>query len=142
MATLNKTILKKYISALKKEKRKVVTCDMLSSTIGIYPEVIAEFLSQFDPMIRMDFEYNIKDLLPELESTLEELENTQPKVNKTLRVSKKVVESYDSVIQFVYAKMTIGGIVDQSIELSDKDLKILKKIIIKEEQERKKAKRK
>ena len=142
MASLNKTTLKKYISALKKEKRKVVTCDMLSSIIGIYPEVIAEFLSDFDPMIRMDFDYNIKDLLPLLEEALYELENKTPKGNKTIRVTKKTIDEFDSIVQFVYAKMTTGGIVDQSIELSDKDLKILKKLIVLEEQERKKARKK
>lgn len=142
MAVINKTTLKKYISALKKEKRKVVTCELLSSSIGIYPEVIADFFAEFDPMVRMDFEYNIKDLLPNLEEHLEKLETTTPKVVKAPRVTKKTLESYDSIINFIYAKMTTGGMVNQGVELSDQDLKVLKKLIIKEEQERRKLRKK
>ena len=93
-------------------------------------------------MVRMDFEYNIKDLLPNLEEYLEKLETTTPKVVKAPRVTKKTLESYDSIINFIYAKMTTGGMVNQGVELSDQDLKVLKKLIIKEEQERRKLRKK
>ncbi len=136
MAQVNKTKLKKFISALKKEKRKVVTCEILSLSIGIYPEVIAEFFSEFDPLVRMDYDYNLKDLLPELENSLEKLNKVKTKNVKSARVTKKDVESYESIVSFVYAKMTTGGIINQSVELSDYDLKVLKKLIVKEEKER------
>lgn len=89
MAQVNKTKLKKFISALKKEKRKVVTCEILSLSIGIYPEVIAEFFSEFDPLVRMDYDYNLNDLLPELEKSLEKLNKVKTKNVKSIRVTKK-----------------------------------------------------
>lgn len=137
MAKINKTKLKKYISILKKEKRKVITCEILSLSIGVYPEVIADFFSEFDPMVKMDFNYNLKDLLPDLEKCLIKIEKVKIK-NKSVRVTKKDVDLYDSIVGFIYAKMTTGGIVNQGVELSDYDLKVLKKLIIKEEKERRK----
>ncbi len=141
MAQVNKTKLKKYISVLKKEKRKVVTCEILSLSIGVYPEVIADFFSEFDPMVKMDFNYNLKDLFPNLEECLIKFEKVKTK-SKSVRVTKKDVDLYDSIVSFIYAKMTTGGIVNQGVELSDYDLKVLKKLIVKEEKERRKLSKK
>lgn len=142
MKKMNKTLLKKYITAIKKEKRKVMTCDDLSSYIGIYPEIIAEHLSYFDPMVRMDMSFNIKSLLPMLENELEELEKEKAKTPKPIRVSKKEMDVYPSLATFIYEKMTVLGIVDRNAVLSDKDLKLLKKLIVREEKERKAKKSK
>lgn len=142
MKKFNKTMLKKYISAMKKEKKKVMTCEDLSNYIGIYPEVIADYLSYFDPMIPMDMNYNVKDLLPQLEKELVVLEEETPKINKPIRITKKEISHYESISSFIYEKMTTGGLVDKNATLSDKDLKLLKKLIILEEKERKKAKKK
>ena len=140
MKTINKTTLKKYLQILKKSRFKVVTCEILSQEVGIYPDVIAETFAFFDPMIRMDEQYNLLDLVPEVEEYLQE-SIKKPK-NKAEKISKKEWEQYDSIATFVYAKMTTGGIVNRNIELSDKDLKIMKKLIVREEQERKKSRKK
>lgn len=137
MSAWNKTTLKKYIAALKKEKKKIVTCEMLSYTIGVYPEVIAEALSKYDPLIPMDYEYNLMSILPVLEKDLSEMESQSSKKEKKIRITKKEIEMYD-LASFVYAKMTTGGLVNRDMVLSDKDLKMMKRLIIKEEQERKK----
>lgn len=142
MKKLSKTLLKKYISAIKKEKKKVMTCEDLSNYIGVYPEVIAEYLSYFDPMVPMDMFYNIKDLLPDLEKELAILEEETPKVVKPVRITKKEIDKYGSIATFVYEKMTTGGLVDRNVTLSDKDLRLLKKLITLEEKERKKGKKK
>ena len=142
MKKLSKTLLKKYISAIKKEKKKVMTCEDLSNYIGVYPEVIAEYLSYFDPMVPMDMFYNIKDLLSDLEKELAILEEEAPKVVKPVRITKKEIDKYGSIATFVYEKMTTGGLVDRNVTLSDKDLRLLKKLITLEEKERKKGKKK
>lgn len=139
MKKLTKTTLKKYISAIKRDKRKTVTCEMMSEIIGIYPEVIAEHLAMFDPMLPMDYSYNVKKLLPEMEKYLLDLE-TNGKTLKSSRISKKEIAEYESLSMFIFKKMTTGGIVDRHAYLSDHDLKVLKKLIINEEKERKKAK--
>ncbi len=141
MKKITKTMLKKYASAIKRDKRKVVTCEMLSTIIGVYPEVIAEHLAMFDPMIRMDYSYNLKDLLSEMEKHLAVLENESNKLPKPERVSKKEIDRYGSLAMFIFEKMTTGGIVDRNASLSDHDLKLLKKLIVREEAERKKAKK-
>jgi hypothetical protein len=45
---------------------------------------------------------------------------------------------YVNFSDFIYQKMTMGGIVDKSMQLSEKDLKIAKKLIINELKSRKK----
>lgn len=140
MKKLTKTSLKKYISLIKKEKKKIVTCDDLSSIIGVYPEVIAEQLSYFEPMLLMDYSYNLKDLLAIMEQYLCELEKSYKSTKPIQRVRKNELAQYDSLAMFVFEKMTTGGIVDRYAKLSDHDLKLLKKLVIKEEKERKKTK--
>ena len=93
-------------------------------------------------MIPMDMNYNVKDLLPQLEKELVVLEEETPKINKPIRITKKEISHYESISSFIYEKMTTGGLVDKNATLSDKDLKLLKKLIILEEKERKKAKKK
>ena len=54
---MTKNQAKKYFSAIKNSKRKNVTCESLSREIGIYPEMIADALSCFEPMLLMDSTY-------------------------------------------------------------------------------------
>ena len=54
-------------------------------------------------------------------------------------VKKGDVNAFNSVSDFIYRKMTYNGIVDKNAYLSDKDLKLLKRIIA-EEQKRRKGK--
>ena len=59
MKAPNVSTLKKYLSAMAKIKKKYITAERLSKVVGVYPEIINENLSYFDPMINMDYEYNL-----------------------------------------------------------------------------------
>ena len=123
------TILKKYLNAMTKSKVKYMTCERLSRIIGVYPEVIAENLSYFDPLLNMDPSYDLLALIPQMKQYIQEEEdkkvNTAPKV---VAKRKDVVE-YESVNDFVYKKMTFAGMVDRNLVLNEKDLRILKRLV-------------
>jgi hypothetical protein len=145
MAKINANNVNKYLQGLKKMKKKYVTSDMLSSSIGIYPDVINETLSFFDPMVNMDYQYNLMDLVPQLETYLEEHHVSQAKTKaKAKEVSKKPMEKlpYDSVNDFVYERMSFGGFLNRDTYLSDSDLKMLKKLVSQEQEKRKALKKK
>ena len=66
--------LKKYLQGMAKlPKAKYITAERLSRIIGIYPEVINQNLSYFDPMIMMDYEYNLLELVPSVKKYIEEV---------------------------------------------------------------------
>ena len=141
MAKLNANNVSKYLQGLKKMKKKYVTSDMLSSFIGIYPDIINETFSYFDPMVNMDYQYNLMDLIPQLEAYLEKHRAPQAKTKET---NKKVMEKlpYDSVNDFVYERMSFGGFLNRDTYLSDSDLKMLKKLVSQEQEKRKTLKKK
>ena len=126
---MNKTTAKKYLSAIESSKRKFVTCEVLSRSMGIYPEIIAENLSYFEPMLAMDPSFDLKELVPVIEQYIEEEENKKVSKPAPIKVSKKEVGEYKSVGDFLYKKMTVGGLVDRSATLTEVDLKILKKLV-------------
>lgn len=134
---MNKTTAKKYLTAIESSKRKYLTCELLSHSLGIYPEIIAENLSFFEPTLAMDPSFNLKDLIPALNAYIEEESKKAPKKHRII-VNKDNVEQYEGVADFIYQKMTIGGLVDKNAELSTVDLKILKKLIQAELDEKKK----
>lgn len=141
MAQLSLTRIKKIHSAIKQDRRKFVSLDMLSRKLGIYPDVLGQELSEFNPMVFMDPSLNMKSLLPQLEQRISEIEEEKSKQPKKARVvaRKKEVMEYDSIQSFVYAKMTgAGGLVDTSAILDDKDLRILQKLVTNEIAKRKK----
>lgn len=61
---------------------------------------------------------------------------------KRIVVRKKALLAYPSIGEFVYDKFaSIGGLIDRSTTLSDVDLRILKKLVLKEIAERKPKKK-
>lgn len=125
--------LKKYLQGMAKlPKAKYITAERLSRIIGIYPEVINENLSYFDPMIMMDYEYNLLELVPAVKKFIEDKEAKRAPTPKPVVVKKDEIDAYDNYFDFIYKKLTYGGMIDRSVELSDKDLKILKKLIVEE----------
>ena len=133
--------LKKYLQGMAKlPKAKYITSERLAHIIGIYPEVINENLSFFDPMIMMDYTFNLLELVPQIKKFIEDKENKRAPVPKPVVVKKNEVDEYNSYFDFIYKKLTIGGMIDKSAELSDKDLKILKKLITDELADRKNKK--
>ena len=123
------TLLKKYLAAMSKIKAKYITSERLSRVVGVYPEVINENLSYFDPLIMMDYEYNLLELVPTIKKYIEDKESGASNAPKAPLVTKKVASEFDSVVDFVYKKMSIGGLVDKSTVLTDKDLRILKHLV-------------
>ena len=123
------TVLKKYLNAMTKKKVKYMTCERLSHIIGVYPDVIAETLSYFEPMLKMDPSYDLLTLIPQIKEYIQNEEdkksNNAPKVVAT----KKDVVEYESVSDFVYKKMTYAGMVDRNVQLNEKDLRILKRLV-------------
>ena len=126
---MNKTTAKKYLTAIESNKKKFLTCEGLSRTMGIYPEIIAENLSYFEPMLAMDPSYDLKELIPALKAYIEE-ESQKSQKAPVVKVNKKELNEYKSVSDFLYKKMTtVGGLVDKYATLSEADLKILKKLV-------------
>ncbi len=122
------TVLKKYLTAMSKNKVKYMTCERLAHIIGVYPEVIAENLSYFEPMLKMDTSLDLLQLIPVIKDYIIEEEDkkvTQPKV---VALKKDIIE-YESVADFVYKKMTYAGLIDRNTIFSEKDLKILKRLV-------------
>ncbi|MCQ2794045.1 MAG: hypothetical protein MJ207_01570 [Bacilli bacterium] len=127
---------KRYLKAIKANKQKYLTCDLLANDIGVYADIIARDLSAFDPLINMDPSYDLRAIQGQL------TEFVQAHTSKRV-VSKKPMKlaetKYKSVNDFVFSKYVVaGGLMDRSIELTNKDLIELKKIIINEQKLRKK----
>ena len=133
--------LKKYLNGIIKANKKYVTTERLSRVVGIYPEIIAEHLSYFEPTLLMDPDFNLMELVPTVKKFIidkEEAKNNVP-VNKKVAIKKKQLEEFESIQDFIYRKMTVaGGLLDKNSYLSDTDLRILKKLIAEEQQKRKK----
>ena len=139
---MNKTLAKKYLTAINKSKAKHLTSEKLSRELGIYPEIIREELSLFEPLMLMDLDINIRDLVPSIETYIEEQESKTEKVERIV-IRKNEVEKYPSVAEFFYQKFTINGLVSRDIALSEADLKLLRKIVEEELQKfAKKSKKK
>lgn len=132
--------VKKYLNALLKMNKKYVTSERLSKVVGIYPEIINEQLSFFEPTLMMDPEFNLMELVPTLKKfVVEKEEEKSTTLIKKPAIKKQTLEQYDSVSDFIYKKMTlVGGLLDRNVVLSDTDLRILKKLIVEEQQRRKK----
>lgn len=135
--------IKKYLNAILKMNKKYVTSERLSKVVGIYPEIINEHLSYFEPTLMMDPEFNLMELVPSMKKyVVEKEEEKSSTLIKKPAIKKQTLEQFDSVSDFIYKKMTlVGGLLDRNVVLSDTDLRVLKKLIVQEQQARKKAKK-
>ena len=125
--------LKKYLNGMAKlPKAKYITSERLSRIVGIYPEVINENLAYFDPMVKMDYEYNLLELVPQMKKFIEAKEAKRAPTPKPISVKKNEIDEYENYFDFIYKKLTYGGMIDRNVNLSDKDLKILRKLISEE----------
>lgn len=84
--------VKKYLLALTKSKKKYVTSESLSLTVGVYPEVINETLSYFNPMVNMDYKFNLLDLVPEMKKFVEK-KKKRKNLNPLDQWSKRVMST-------------------------------------------------
>ena len=131
--------VKKYLNAITKMNKKYITTERLSKVVGIYPEVINETLTYFEPMLAMDPDFNLLELVPVLKKFVNDKEEEKSiSFIKKPAIKKNDWEQFDSVSDFIYKRMTFtGGLLDRNVVLSDKDLKILKRLITEEQQARK-----
>lgn len=129
--------LKKYLTALTKNKYKYITAERLSRILGVYPEIINETLSYFEPMLMMDPSYNLLDLVPQIKQYITDLEEKKTPINQDERIKQKQLDEYESVVDFIYKKMSVGGIIDRGAYLTDKDLRLLKRLAGEELKKRK-----
>ena len=129
--------IKKYISAMEKMKKKYITVERLSRVIGYYPDIICDTLAYFEPMLKMQPDFNLLELVPMMKQFVINKEENKVKEIKGPAIKKKQLEEYESITDFIYRKMTYGGVVDRNAELSDTDLRILKKLIAEEQAKRK-----
>jgi hypothetical protein len=125
---VKRPIYQKIYQALSTTSQKYVTSEMLAQSIGIYADVINDALSLFNPVVTLDVTFNLLELLPLLATHLGSNKSVRQKNHR----SASSILPYDSFTEFVYQKMTMAGIVDKSLQLSDKDLKIAKKLILNE----------
>ena len=123
------TVLKKYLNAMTKKKVKYMTCEKLSHIIGVYPDVIADTLSFFEPMLKMDPSYDLLALIPQIKEYIQNEEDKKSPSAPKVVATKKDVVPYESVSDFVYRKMTFAGMVDRNLVLNEKDLRILKRLV-------------
>ena len=131
--------VKKYLSAILKINRKYVTTERLSKVVGIYPEIINETLSYFEPTINMDPDFNLNELIPVLKQYIVEQEEKNSVAPKAPAIRKKDLQQFESISDFIYQKMTFaGGLLDKNAKLSDSDLRVLKKLISEEQARRRK----
>lgn len=138
----SKAEIKRVIGALKRSKRKALSLEQLSRLVGLYPDVLGQKLSYFNPMILLDPSINVKTLLPELEEYVKPSPSPEKKPGqpseKKIVITKKELSEYPTIASFVYKKMTnVGGLVDTSYVLSDHDLALLGKLIANEQKARK-----
>lgn len=142
MNTPSVSKLQKFVTAMKRLKSKFVTSETLSREVGLYPESINETLSFFDPLVMMDFTYDLRGLLPVIEKYIEEEESKKTPKPIAERVTKKKLLKYESISEFIYEKMTTGGFLDKNTILTDVDLRSLKRLVSDEQAKRKAVKRK
>ena len=123
------SVLKKYLHLMTKNKVKYMTSERLSRLVGVYPEVINENLSYFDPMINMDPSYDLLVLIPQIKEYIQQEEDKKSNNAPKIMVTKRDMVEYESVADFVYKRMTFAGMVDRSLVLNEKDLRVLKRLV-------------
>lgn len=123
MNKITKVKIKKYLTIIKNSKKKHFTINNLSSKIGINEDALREELAYFDPLIRLMEDYNLNDIVKDLEQFIE-----KPMIQKA-----KLTEKYTSILDFVIKNMTSNGdLIDKYTKLSKAQLKDLE-ILVKRE---------
>ena len=89
-------------------------------------------------MIVMDYSYNLLDLKSVLEEYVADDENKRTPITTGEVATTKIISQYSNINDFVYQKMTIGGMLDKNAYLSDIDLRTLKRLVSEEQARRKK----
>ena len=122
MEKITKVRAKKYLDTIKKSNKKYVTSAYVSTTLGIMEDVVREELSYFDDLIRLLDDFNLVEIIPNLNAYI----NTRVK-------REKPTQKYISILDFVYKNMTTsGGLIDKSTKLNKTQLNDLNILVKKE----------
>ena len=122
MDKITKVRAKKYLDTIKKANRKYVTSAYISKTLGIQEDVVREELSYFDDLIRLLDDFNLVEIIPNLNAYI----NTRVK-------REKPTQKYVSILDFVYKNMTTsGGLIDTATKLDKTQLNDLNILVKKE----------
>ena len=144
MAKPSKNTIRRIISALAGTRRKVVTLYDLSNLIGVYPDVLGDTLAYFYPLIRLDPDYNVRDLgekFREYLATPLEPNKKKASVARKDTVASAEFKGYSSTMDYIYKKLTsVSGLIDTSIVLTDHDLRLMMKLIERDRRRLKKNK--
>ncbi|MBE6124068.1 MAG: hypothetical protein E7184_00800 [Erysipelotrichaceae bacterium] len=120
---ITKVQIKKYLTIIKKSKKKHFTVSNLSKSIGINEAYLREELAFFDPLVRLMEDYNLNDLIKDMETFID-----KPMVSRT-----KSTVKYASVLDFVIKNMTSNGdLIDKYTKLSKTQLKDLEILVRRE----------
>ena len=79
-------------------------------------------------MINMDPSYDLLVLIPQIKEYIQQEDKKSNNAPKVMATKRDVVE-YESVADFVYKRMTFAGMVDRSLVLNEKDLRVLKRLV-------------
>lgn len=133
---LNKTKILKYLDLIKKSKKKCYFVMDLSNDSGIKEDSLKEELIEVIPMINFDPNINLKDYIEVLSKRYEELSLLNKKEVKKRVVRNNEAKEYFGVVDYIYRNMCDdGGLINLSYYLTERDIKLLSKLL-KEEKER------
>ena len=144
-ANVKKTHLKAYLQYLRTTDLRLVTVYELSQGTGYKEDIVIEDISFYVPLVKFQPDLNLLNVLDELEEAYKNLKelkaNEKAKTaNKTpneerVYIRKKDADSYTGVVDYVNRYMTFaGGMLDLGYTLTKKDIKILRKLLKKEEE--------
>jgi len=125
---LSRNYALKIIKALKSSNKDIFTCEDLAKEIGVDYDIVIDWIEEFYSMIRIDTGFNLRELSIDFESYVDYLEGLT--ANNYDVAFDPEEEKYNDFIEYVLKNMTIGGgVIDRNYKLTEKDKRILRKLI-------------
>ncbi len=137
---VKKTHLKIYLQFLRNTDLRMVTVYELSQGTGYREDVVIDDISFFVPLVKFQPDLNLLTVLDDLEDAYKAVKELKAKTktlksNKSVYVKKKDADNYTGVVDYINKYMTFaGGMLDLGYTLTKKDIKILRKLLKKEEE--------
>lgn len=119
----------RFIDIIKTSEKEVFTCEDLAYESGIEYGNIVDYIEEFYSMIRIDPSYNLRNLVVDFESYVDYL--TKHNLQVLENEEDKPEEEYENFMDYINKHMTINGKLDVNHVLTEKDKKILRKLLYK-----------